>query len=382
MTRTLARRMQSIEGSGVRKMFELVATMEEPINLSIGQADYDAPDAVKEAAIKAIRDGHNRYTVTQGLPELNTKTLDTLEADYGIRPQAVLMTSGVSGGLLLSALALLDPGDKVLLSDPYFVMYTNVLELVGAEPVFFDLYPKEPGGGWRPDVDQIAELVDERTKAILINTPGNPTGGVFDADELAAITRIAEKHGTWILSDEIYSHFVYDGPFHSVISSMADYERTIVLGGFSKTYGIPGWRVGFAVGPSEVIDAMKLLQQYTFVCCPAPLQYGALAALSLDMSEQREAYRKKRDLVAEMLGGSDGKGPFDVVPSQGSFYSFPAYPAGMPEQRFIEACLERKILVVPGSAFSSRATHFRLSFAASDDTLREGLSGLREIAER
>jgi aspartate aminotransferase/aminotransferase len=265
--------------------------------------------------------------------------------------------------------------------DPYFVMYTNVLELVGAEPVFYSLYPREPGGGWRPDLDEIASLVDERTKAILINTPGNPTGGVFDAKELAGITAIAEKTGAWIVSDEIYSHFVYDEPFHSVVSTMTDYGRSIVLGGFSKTYGIPGWRVGFAVGPGDVIDAMKLLQQYTFVCCPAPLQFGALAALSLDMSEQREAYRGKRDLVTEILSGPSGQGPFDLVPSEGSFYAFPAYPSGMPEQRFIDACLERKILIVPGSAFSKRATHFRLSFAAGDEDLRRGLLGLREIAE-
>ena len=377
MASDLAKRMAGIEGSGVRRMFELVATMENPVNLSIGQADYDAPEAMKDAAIEAIRNGQNRYTVTEGRPDLCRAVLDHLAGRYGHRPASVLMTSGVSGGLLLSVFALLDPGDEVLLPDPYFVMYKNMLRLVGAEPRYYDLYPGKPGDGWRPDLDQLAGLFTKRTRAILLNSPSNPTGGLLSSDDCDALVDLAARHGAWLVSDEVYDHFVYDQPFDSMVTRMARYERTIVLGGMSKTYGVPGWRLGWAAGPDGALDAMKLLQQYTFVCCPAPLQQGALAAFGLDLEDTRAAYRKKRDFVYDGL-----KDLYALERTEGSFYAFPAYPEGWTESAFVEACLAQKLLIVPGSAFSRRATHFRLSFAAKDEQLAKGVDMLRELAAR
>lgn len=367
--------MRNIEGSGVRKMFDLIRTMRDPINLSIGQADYDAPDAVKEAAVEAIRAGRNRYTVTQGRPELIEAIKARLARDYGYGPEGLFITSGVSAGLLLTHLALINPGDEVLLPDPYFVMYRNVLEIVGAVPRFYDLYPTPSRRTWHPDFDQLESLINERTRAILLNSPSNPTGGLLDEGELAQVCALAERAGLWVIADEIYSHFVYDRPMCSMVSHMRRWRRTIVLGGFSKTYGVPGWRLGFVAGPSDVLEAMLLLQQYTFVCAPAPLQAGALAALDVDMSAYRDAYRRKRDRVHAALADH-----YDLVPSEGSFYAFPAYPRGMSENAFIEKCLEHDLLVVPGSAFSRRDTHFRLSFAASDEMLDRGLEVLRQIA--
>ena len=372
-----AERMQQIEGSGVRKMFELVATMKNPINLSIGQADYDAPPAVKEAACQAIMAGHNRYTMTQGLPPLNEKLLDRMQRLYGHRPEAAFMTSGVSGGLLLTVLTLLNEGDEVLVPDPYFVMYKNVLALVGAKPVFYDLYPSDTHPGWGPRLDEIESLCTERTKMILVNSPSNPTGGVLTADELDGITGIAEKHGLWVLSDEIYEEFLYEGkPFESMVSRMPRWKRTIVLGGASKTYGVPGWRLGWVAGPEELLDQMMLVQQYTFVCAPAPLQHATLAMLDTDMGAEQEAYRVKQKMVVDKLAGH-----YELVAPQGSFYAFPAYPKGMPEKDFVQATLDRNILIVPGSAFSRKATHFRLSFAAPDPMLEQGLDLLVEIAK-
>ncbi len=373
----LAKRMGRIEGSGVRRMFDLIATMKDPINLSIGQADYDAPEEMKEAAIRAIRAGYNRYTPTQGLKVLGERVLDHLEARRGARPESVLMTSGVSGGLLLSMMALLDPGDEVLIPDPYFVMYRNVLALVGAEVRTYDLYPKRDGEGWRPDLEEMAARVGPRTKAILCNSPSNPTGGMLREEDIDRILTLAEAHGLWVLSDEIYDHFSYDFPFASFVPRMERWNRCLVFGGFSKTWGVPGWRLGWAVGPEDVLDAMKLLQQYTFVCCPAPLQHGALAAFDLDMSAHLKAYRRKRDLVYEGL-----KEDFRIERPEGSFYAFPAYPEGWSEKDFLEAALERKLLIVPGSAFSNRNTNFRLSFAAPDDKLAEGIEILRDLARR
>ena len=372
----LATRMKGIEGSGVRRMFELVSSMKDPINLSIGQADYDAPPEMKEAAIQAIQEGKNRYTVTQGIPELVEGVLDHIEKREGFRPASAFMTSGVSGGLLLSCLALLDPGDLVLLPDPFFVMYKNVLEIVGAKVAYFDLYPKEPGSGWQPDLQEIEQLFSQRPKLLLLNSPSNPTGGILPAKTLDLFTELASKYGTWILSDEIYDHFSYDGPFPSMIPRMKRHERCIVLGGFSKTWGVPGWRLGWAIGPEAILDKMRLLQQYTFVCCPTPLQYGALAGIDLDMSTELVSYRKKRDMVFEGLADL-----YDLEKSQGSFYAFPAYPEGWTEKEFLQACLEQRLLIVPGSAFSRAATHFRISFAASDEVLQKGLAILRSLVK-
>ncbi len=372
----LAFRMRGIEGSGVRRMFELVSSMKDPINLSIGQADYDAPAEMKEAAIQAIQEGKNRYTVTQGIPALVEGVLDHIEKREGFRPESAFMTSGVSGGLLLTCLALLDPGDLVLLPDPFFVMYKNVLEMVGAKVAYLDLYPKEPGSGWQPDPQEIKQLFAKEPKLLILNSPSNPTGGVLPAETLDLFTDLASKYGTWILSDEIYDHFSYDGPLPSMIPRMQKYERCIVLGGFSKTWGVPGWRLGWAMGPEALLDKMKLLQQYTFVCCPTPLQYGALAGIGLDMSQELDAYRKKRDMVFEGL-----RDLYELEKSQGSFYAFPAYPKGWEEKNFLQACLEKRLLIVPGSAFSRKATHFRISFAASDETLQKGIEVLRSLVK-
>ncbi len=372
-----AKRMESIGGSGVRKMFNLIASMENPINLSIGQAHYDAPPAVKQAAIEAIEAGHNRYTVTEGIPELREATLASLDQHFGYLPESILMTTGVSGGLLLAFLALVDVGDEVLVPDPYFVMYTNVAAIAGGQVRYYDLYPKQPGGNWRPDLAEIEASLTDKTKVILINSPGNPTGSVWSALDLDALVDLCKTRGIWILSDEIYSHFTYDQDYVSVIPAMRHYDRILSMGGFSKTYGIPGWRLGWTVGPEACLDAMQILQQYTYVCCPTPLQEGAVAAFDVDMGGRATEYRAKRDLVYERL-----KDHFDLCPSEGSFYAFPSIPKGWEEEEFVQACIQSRVLIVPGSAFSRRGTHFRLSFAADDDTLELGLNLLVEIAEQ
>jgi len=372
-----AKRMESIEGSGVRKMFNLIATMKDPINLSIGQAHYDAPEEIKEAAIEAIREGRNKYTVTEGIPELREGVLHSLDQSYGYLPESILMTVGVSGGLLLAFLALVDIGDEVLLPDPFFVMYKNVAAIAGAEIKWYDLYPKEPGGPWRPDLAAIEASITDKTKVILINSPGNPTGSMWSKEDLDALVTLCKSRGIWIISDEIYSYFSYDKDFASVIPGMREYDRILVMGGFSKTYGVPGWRLGWTVGPQECLAAMEIMQQYTYVCCPAPLQYAAVQALETDMSARLIEYKAKRDLVYDRLHKH-----FDLCPSEGSFYAFPAYPKGWEEADFIQACIQDRLLIVPGSAFSRQGTHFRLSFAADEDTLEAGLSVLVDIAER
>jgi aspartate aminotransferase/aminotransferase len=359
--------MEGIEASGVRRMFELVSSMEDPINLSIGQPDFDAPPAVKEAAIRAIREGRNKYTVTQGLPELNGRILARLAARDGRSAESSIVTAGVSGGLVLAFLVLLEAGDEVALPDPGFVLYRHLARVAGATPRFYDLYPD-----FRIDVERIEAQLTPRTKVLLVNTPHNPTGAVVSEAEARALAALVERRGLFLVADEIYEAFVYDAPFRSV---GAFTDRALLLGGFSKTYGIPGWRLGWAAGPHAVVDAMRTLQQFTFVCAPSIAQHAALAALDLDMRPWIEAYRSKRDRVVEGL-----RGACRLVPPGGSFYAFPELPEGASEAEFVRRALERRLLIVPGSAFSARATHFRISFAAPDEALTRGLDVIRSIA--
>jgi aspartate aminotransferase/aminotransferase len=369
----LADRVRRIEPSGIRRIFELMTTMEDPINLSIGQPHYDPPEALVEAACAAIRAGKNRYTVTQGLPELNERLLCETEAAYGRRPESCLLTAGVSGGLMLTFLCLLDPGDEILLPDPGFMMYRHLATLCGAEVRFYDLYPKGPRGRFTIDPAEIASLVNRKTKIVFLNSPSNPTGGVLTRAELEQVCALANRTGAFVVSDEIYEMFVYGDDYASPVSFA---ERCIQLGGFSKTYGVPGWRMGWATGPAKVLEAMKTLQQFSFVCAPAPFQYAILeTALDLDLSPKLEEYRKKRDLVASRLHPVYG-----LAPPEGSFYAFPQLPPGVTGEQFLQAALQKKLLVVPGRSFSQRDTHFRLSFAADDATLLRGLDALNELA--
>jgi len=365
----LADRMKRIEPSGIRRIFELMATMENPINFSIGQAHYDPPPELVDAACKAMRDGHNRYTVTQGLPGLNEKILAGVAARWGRRPEASLVTSGVSGGILLAFMALLDPGDEILLPDPNFTMYSVLANVCAAEVRFYDLYPD-----FRIDIAGLDQLVTDKTKIIFLNSPSNPTGGVLRKDEIQAVVNAAERVGAYVISDEIYDGFVYDDDYHSPVSMM---NRVIQLSGYSKTFGVPGWRIGYATGPREALDAMTTLQQFSYVCAPAPFQHAVLnAAFDLDMSSYRDEYRHKRDMLVKDLHPA-----YKLVPPGGSFYAFPSIPGGGDESAFMESVLGRNILVVPGSAFSRRATHFRLSFAVADDELRRGILELNKVAE-
>jgi aspartate aminotransferase/aminotransferase len=371
----LADRVSRIGPSGIRRIFELMASMEDPINLSIGQPHYDPPPALIEAACRAIRGGKNRYTVTQGLPELNARLLQQVEQRYGRKPENCLLTAGVSGGLLLSFLVLLNPGDEILLPDPGFVIYRNLAHLCGATIRYYNTYPQQPGGRFGLDLAEIERLCTAATKIVLLNSPSNPTGGVLTRGEVEGVCRIANRSGAFVVSDEIYDFFCYVDDYASPVSYA---ERCIQLGGFSKTYGVPGWRMGYATGPAQVLETMKTLQQFSFVCPPAPFQYAILeAAFDLDLGPRLTEYRQKRDLVQSTLHSSYG-----LRPPEGAFYAFPQLPAGASGEAFLQAALQHKLLIVPGTVFSPRDTHFRLSFAADDAVLRAGIAALNVLQQR
>jgi aminotransferase len=371
----LADRTAKFDASGIRKVFDLAAKMKSPINLSIGQPDFPVPDAIKEAAIAAIRGDKNGYSVTQGISPLLERLQREIDRRYRHADRRVLVTSGTSGALVLAALTMVNPGDEVIVFDPYFVMYPALIGMVGGRCVTIDTYPD-----FRIDPQRVAAAITSRTKMILLNSPANPTGTVADAAEVRALADLAAKHNIALVSDEIYRDFCYDGP---LVSPTQWNDQTIVVDGFSKTYGVTGWRLGFVHGPSAIIDKLTMVQQYTFVCAPHPLQWAALTALDVDMSELIDAYRKKRDLVVTGLTEAG----YSVARPGGAFYVFPEVPqntgkaSGTPESasEFVGRCIENELLVIPGGIFSGRDTHFRISYAASDATIERGLTVLAKL---
>jgi aspartate/methionine/tyrosine aminotransferase len=362
----IAKRMEHFDSSGIRKVFDLASSITDPINLSIGQPDFAVPEAIQEAAVRAIRDGKNGYSPTQGIAALGEKLQERIQTQYGHSLRQVFVTSGTSGGLVLALLALVNPGDEVVVFDPYFVMYKSLVGLAGGTCVLVDTYPD-----FRIDVARVADAITKRTKVILFNSPGNPTGATASDAEIRGLAQLAAERNIALISDEIYSLFSYDEPF---VSPARYNPQTLVIDGFSKTYGMTGWRLGYAHGPAEIIQQMIKLQQYTFVCAPQPAQWAGIAALDVDMQSHVDAYRRKRDLIVAGLSED-----YEVVKPGGAFYVFPKTPWGTGDQ-FVHKAIEHKLLVIPGQIFSRRDTHFRVSYAAPDATIQRGLEVLRKLA--
>lgn len=373
-SRHISKNSKLLDSSGIRKVFDLASTIENPINLSIGQPDFDVPEEIKEEAIKWIKKGFNRYTQTQGIKELREKVIQYIKKTRGLDYSLdnVIITSGTSGGIVLALLSLLEPGDEVIVFDPYFVMYKHLTRLFGGKPVIVDTYPN-----FRiyDKKEKIEKAITSKTKAIFVNSPNNPTGVVWSEEDIKVIVEIARKYNLIVISDEIYEDFDYDGEFRSVAVYYP--EGTLLLGGFSKSFGMTGWRLGFAIGPKEIISEMIKLQQYTFVCAPSFAQKAGIVALEMGMPKKfLEEYKKRRDIVYEGL-----KDNFEVVKPGGAFYIFPKLKKGNATE-FTQLAIKNKVLVIPGNVFSERDTNFRISFSADIDTLKKGVEILNQIAEK
>jgi aspartate aminotransferase/aminotransferase len=364
--RWIAKRMSAIEMSGIRKVFELGRTLKDPINLSIGQPDFDVPDPVKAAACAAIQRGDNGYTVTQGIPDLRKVLLDDVRQLYPNHERELLVTSGTSGGLLLALCCVVDPGDEVIVFDPYFVVYPHLVTLAGGTTVLIDTYPD-----FAIEVDRVRAAITPRTKAIVVNSPANPTGRVATRQELRDLARLAAERDLLLISDEIYRIFCFDEPF----TSPAEFnDQVLVIDGFSKSHAMTGWRLGFAHGPKRLIDEMTKLQQFSYVCAASMVQHAGVVAWKEDMADQVSAYRRKRDLVYEGL-----KGRYEIGPRGGAFYLFPKAPRRS-GTAFVEEAIRQGLLLIPGGVFSKRDTHFRLSYAADERTLARGVEALQRLA--
>lgn len=368
-----AKRMNKIEVSGVRAMFDLAQTLKDPYDLSLGQPDFNPPPEIQQRAVEAIKNGFNGYTVTQGLPKLHDKIFEHLKKKYSYQKKntdATIVTVGATGSLFLSCMVLIDEGDEVLVPDPYFVLYKHLVSVCMGVPITIDTYDTK----FRLTPELIEKQITKKTKFIILNNPVNPTGIAYTRDELRAFAAVFAKYDITVLSDEVYSSFCFDFPHETFLEF---YDKTILITAFSKTFGMPGWRLGYAVSHKEIIEKMLTLQQFSYVCAPAPLQWAMVDAFDYDPEPMiQKSYKEKRDLVCNIL---DKK--YELVKPQGAFYAFPKVPWGN-DKSFIKKAIEHNVVIVPSSTASGRDTHFRISFAIDNKRLEAALKILNKIVKQ
>ncbi|MCM2278712.1 MAG: pyridoxal phosphate-dependent aminotransferase [Oligoflexia bacterium] len=367
---TFADRMQHIESSGIRRLFELGSQLSDPIDLSLGQPDFEPPVEVQEWAIAAIREGRNRYSPTAGIPELRAALANKLHGEGIATAESVMVTAGASGGLLLALMALADANTDVYVPDPYFVAYPQLIRLAGARMIPIDTYPD-----FHLTPERLARAVakadPKRRRLLIFNSPNNPTGVAYEALEIRRLAETARELGFQVISDEVYDVFTYETPH---VSWLRTDPTAVLVRAFSKTGGMPGWRIGYAAAPPLVLEQMLKLQQFTFVCVNTVAQWACLKLLETDLTDRICDYRARRDFLRDQLSPR-----FGLIPPSGTFFAFPSCPAD--PERFLRKCLEKQLLVVPGNVFSARNTNFRISFSAKPGPLGRGIGILNQIAE-
>ena len=368
-------RVRQVEISGIRKMFE--AAPPNAINLGLGEPDFEPPKVVIDALCAAVQDGMNHYGPSAGLPPLREKIAERYrERDPETTRENVIVTGSGSEGLMAVALTLYNPGDEVLVPNPGFVLYPPHAKLCGAVPVPYDLVERR---GFQPDFDQLERLVTPKTRAIVVNSPSNPTGSLFPRATVERVISFAEEHDLTIVSDEVYEEMVYDGTFQSFWGRT---DRAVIVNSFSKTLAMTGWRIGFLVAPRPLAVEINKLHYHMMACPSTPAQAAVLAGLENGGTEVHKMvaeFRARRELISKGLAKIPG---VSVVRPAGAFYAFPkiAWPGSA--QEIAGTLLQHGLITTPGDAFGSLgAGHLRLSFAASRANLRKGLAILDAVGE-
>lgn len=382
----LSKRSKKIPKSGIRKMFDLAQKYEGLVNLSVGEPDFDTPPHIIEAAFKAMREGYTHYTVNAGFLEFRKAASEKLRKENRIEAdpeKEIMATAGAMGGLSLAMLALIDPGDEVLIPDPGFPNYTAQTILAGGKPVY---YPLKEENNFHAKADDIAERITPKTKAIIINSPSNPTGAVLREKELKSIADIVLEHDLYVISDEAYENILYDGIKHVSIASLPEMkERTISIFTFSKTYAMTGWRIGFVVAPEEIIEVMLELQEHTFVHPSSISQMAAIAALrgpKEHVQRMLKEYAERREIITKELNSMPG---VTCLKPEGAFYVFPNIKeTGMSSEKIAMYLLEEaKIITVPGTAFGSYGEgYIRISYTTSKEKIKEAMDRMRTALEK
>ena len=380
----ISQKVNDFPSSGIRKFFDLTASMKEVISLGIGEPDFVTPWHIREAATYSLEKGYTMYTSNSGLLELRQELARYLELHYGVsyNPESeILITVGTSEGLDLTMRAILNPGEEIIIPDPHYVAYPADIILAGGVPIFV---PVSEENNFAIKASDIEPRITKQTKAILIGYPANPTGAVIFKSELNNIARLAEKYDLLVISDEIYARLIYSVE-HTCFSSLPGMkERTILIGGFSKSYAMTGWRIGYVAASRQFIQPMTKIHQYTMLCCPTMAQMAAIEALKRGESEVErmvQEYDRRRRVMLKRLN-EIGLPCFE---SKGAFYAFPSIKTtGMTSEEFAERLLkEEKVAVVPGSAFGQCGEGFvRCCYATSLANIEEALERMGRFVRR
>jgi aminotransferase len=380
----IAKHVANLKPSGIRKFFDIIATMQDVVSLGIGEPDFTTPAPILQAGVNSLQKGETHYTSNAGRLALRQAIAEHIDRSYGVtyNPETeIVITVGVSEALYLATNTILNPGDEVIIPTPCFVSYQAEVILAGGVPVEVTTYAED---GFQLLFKALEAAITPRTKAILIGYPNNPTGAVASREALLEIAQIAEKYDLVVISDELYDQLVYGIDHVSFPSLPGMWERTILLGGFSKNYAMTGWRIGFAAAPVEILKGLLRIHQYTIMSAPTVAQDAALEAIQNGGSyveEMRNEYNRRRELI---VGGLNQLGLSTFEP-HGAFYAFPNITAiGMDDETFAQKLLdEQRVAVVPGNSFGPGGEGYvRCSYATAYEKIEEALKRIAKFVER
>lgn len=375
-----------VEGSSIRKMFNIAQTMEDVINFGLGEPGFSTPEHISEAACRAIHEGKTHYTVNAGIKELREALSRKMKEKKGVLydpASEIMVTTGGVEALLLSFRVLLDPGDEIIVATPAFPNYFGQIELCGGKVVMVPLLEEE---GFAVNADNLEKAITEKTKAILINSPSNPIGSVTGKEMLCKVAELCIRRDLYLITDEVYQDFIYeDIPYYSVASYPGMKERTIIVDSFSKTYAMTGWRCGIILGPSAIVSQMVKIQESIVSCVNTPTQYAAIAALEGPqdvLKEMLAQYDENRHLVLKEINEMKG---LSLSCCKGAFYAFVNIKnTGLPDTEFAVRLLkEAHVTVIPGSGFGAGGEGYvRISYVASREDTIEGLRRMKAFTEK
>lgn len=381
MRNPLSKKVTEIEPSGIRKFFDVANEMEDAISLGVGEPDFDTPWHIREEGIYSLEKGKTFYTSNSGLTELRDEIVNYIKRKYGVEYKAeneTLVTVGGSEAIDIALRAMVDPGDEVLVPQPSYVSYVPCVSLAGGTPVIIELEEKDK---FKLTKEKLEKAITEKTKILVLPFPNNPTGAIMDYDDLAQIVDLIIENDLYIISDEIYSELTYGKKHTSIVSFPGMKERTILINGFSKAYAMTGWRLGYTLGPEEIIKQMTKIHQYAIMCAPTTSQYAAVEALrngDEDVEFMRNAYDQRRRYLVNQLKIMG----LDCFEPEGAFYIFPSVKNfNMTSDDFATSLLKaEKVAVVPGTAFGVSGEGFlRISYAYSMEDLKIALERIERF---
>jgi aspartate aminotransferase len=371
----VSRRASSVQYSAIREIFDKAP--KGALNMGIGEPDFGPPASLMEGMRLALDKGMDSYGPTKGLLELRTGIAEMLQRhNSSITEDNIMITCGATQGIMSAYQTLFDPAGEVLIPDPGFVLYSPDALLVDAEPVPYYIWEED---GFEPSPEMLKSLINPRTEGIVVNSPGNPTGGTLSKATVKAIADLAQDNGLYIISDEVYDHFVYEGEHHSFLPYL---ENSIVVNSFSKCLGIPGWRIGYMVAEKRIIDQLAKINYYAIACPSTPIQFAvanAIKDIEASMASHLKEYDERRRLMVSLLNDIPG---FQCSLPKGAFYAFPSYDHDVTCLELVDKVLGSGVVCIPGCAFGDAGDgHLRFSYATSPDIIKLGLDKVKEVME-